>query len=107
MKKIFKIGFALLAVTSLSACGLIYQPVKNEGTIFDAQQVSQIAVGQTKDQVAYILGAPNVVKQFSQDVWYYVQRTVNSRGTASEKTFLVTFKDNKVISFGYQDPSSK
>lgn len=103
MKKIFLLSLAALSVVSLTSCSLIYRPVKNEGTQLDAQQVNQMQKGLNKEQVLYILGTPNVYKTQTADVWYYISRIVDTRGNVTQKTFAVTFKDNKVVSYGYTD----
>lgn len=98
---------ALIMVgATVASCSIIYQPVKNEGTVFNEQQVEKIHQGLNKDQVLYYLGSPNIFNSVSADKWYYVQRDVNNRSKVSQKVYFVEFKDNKVVNFGWVDSAS-
>lgn len=103
MKFVSKALLASVLVVSLSSCGLIYQPVKNQGVVVTQEQVAQIKNGLTHEQVAYLLGSPTGFTQLSADKWYYTSRVIDSRSSVTEKTFYVEFKDDKVVSFGYQE----
>ncbi|RIY31104.1 hypothetical protein CKF54_07615 [Psittacicella hinzii] len=103
MRKLLLICLGALSIFSLSSCSLIYKPVKNEGTVLDQEQVTQLRNGLNKEQVLYILGTPNVYKTLSEDTWYYISRVVDNHGRVTEKVFSVTFVNNIVDSFGYLD----
>lgn len=106
MRKFLLICLTAVSVVSLSACSLIYQPVKTEGSVLEQDQISQLKNGFNKEQVLYLLGTPNVYKTLSEDTWFYISRVVDSRGHVSEKVFAVTFVNNQVSSFGYLDNPS-
>ncbi|MFC6276623.1 outer membrane protein assembly factor BamE [Psittacicella hinzii] len=107
MRKLFLACLTALSVVSLSACSIIYQPVRSEGTVLTNEQVAQIKNGLTKEQVLYILGTPNVYKTLSEDSWYYVTRDISTRGKVTQKIYVVTFQNNKVVSFGNLDNAAK
>ena len=60
-------------VIALALCVIACSPkVDNSGYMKEADIKSQIAPGQTKDQVREKLGSPSSVSTFGSETWYYI-----------------------------------
>lgn len=76
---------ALVAVLSIGACSPI---LDTRGYVPDAAALDQITPGgQTRADVAALLGTPSSVAPFSDDTWIYIQR----------KTETIAFFTPKVV----------
>lgn len=68
---------ALLLVTTifsllLSGCGLVYKMEVNQGNYVTQEMVEKLKVGQTRQQVKFILGTPSTESVFHKDRWDYM-----------------------------------
>lgn len=64
----------LLISVLLSSCTIleVYQPKIQQGNVLDAQQLAQLKLGMSKNEVKQLLGSPVIANIFYQDVWEYV-----------------------------------
>ena len=98
--------FRVLAVVialSVSACSSwIYRIDIPQGNYLEQKDIDTLQIDMTKEQVKFILGSPVLRDAFNNDVWHYVYRfrSGKSKEFDIDKTFSVTFVDNKVISAG-------
>lgn len=78
----------------LSACGLLkpYEAELGQGNFVRADQVEQITLGQTTDQVSFILGTPMLSGLDTEHRWIYTTYSDES-GYAS---LVIEFTDGKV-----------
>jgi outer membrane protein assembly factor BamE len=77
----------VVSVSWLTACASLPRPYRVEvvqGNVLTQEQVAQIKVGQTRDQVREILGSPLLVDPFHANRWDYVF-TIKRQGTASQQ----------------------
>nr|HPG94625.1 outer membrane protein assembly factor BamE [Dokdonella sp.] len=63
---------ALIALVSLSGCGVLYKLDVQQGNLFDKDQVDTLKPGMTKRQVLVVMGSPSIISPFDQDRWDYV-----------------------------------
>ena len=93
MKKALLCLFALLA---LSGCSL-YQPVIDQGNEEALLASAKVKPGMNKQQIADIMGMPQEVAPFDEDVWEYW--FVRSKGTHIEQKqgIQMHFKHNRLI----------
>lgn len=96
-----KLIISFLFVVLLSGCsGWIFRIDVAQGNYIDQDDVDQLRIGMTKEQVVYVLGAPVLRDSFDHDRYYYVyemKRGMKSRGEDFRKDFFVEFEDNKLI----------
>ncbi|GAA5103912.1 hypothetical protein GCM10023211_00810 [Orbus sasakiae] len=91
----------VVAALLLSGCSFVdrwvYRPDINQGNYVTQEQVDQLKVGQTKEQIVYIMGSPMLTSVFGDDVWYYVFRELPQHGYVSQKTYTITFDKKGIV----------
>jgi outer membrane protein assembly factor BamE len=87
-KLLLIVPIALLA----SACGIVYKQPIYQGNLLEKTAVDQLQAGQTKRQVAAMLGTPSIEDPFHAQRWDYTstQRT-NRLGTTEIKNLTLYF----------------
>lgn len=97
--------FILIVLPFVAACasapGLTsrltpYRIDVRQGNFVSQEMVSQLKLGQTKDQVRFILGTPLLTDIFHADRWDYVYRFQPGHGKVTERHVTVYFKDGKL-----------
>ena len=95
------------AVFSLGGCGYVnldptgivrpYRMEIQQGNFITQEMVSQLKLGQTREQVRFILGSPLVTDIFHADRWDYVfsRRRANS-SEVEQRRIVVFFVDGKL-----------
>ncbi|WP_436641021.1 outer membrane protein assembly factor BamE [Microbaculum sp. FT89] len=80
------IGAALCAaVVGLSAC-TTFTTVQRHGYIVSQDQLDQVPVGSSKEQVDFVLGTPSTTATFGNEVYYYISQTTETTAFLSPKT---------------------
>lgn len=97
----------LISTFFLAGCsllnGIIYRPVINQGNYVEKNEVNKLRLGQTKEQVMYIMGSPMLHSIFGGNVWYYVCREQSNHHRIIQKTYTLTFDaQNKLINIKNQ-----
>lgn len=83
----------------LASC---YEVNTIEGNYILPDQLKQITVGVTKQQVFNLIGAPTYKSAFNQEIWYYTYEIYNrklsftAKKITDYKTIIITFANNKV-----------
>ncbi len=91
----------IVFVLSLSACSSwIYRIDIPQGNYLEQKSIDKLQVGMTKEQVKFILGSPVVIDAFNKDTWHYVYKFKSGRSEKlnMQKTFVIKFEENKLIS---------
>jgi len=73
------------------------RPVQ-QGNIFSAKQVAQLQKGQSRRQVARIMGNPVLENEFTPDQWEYVSTRETRHGDHYLKSVIVRFRNDRVVS---------
>jgi outer membrane protein assembly factor BamE len=73
-----------------------YRPDIQQGNFVSAEMLQQLKVGQTRDQVKFVLGTPLVMDAFHADRWDYPFYLARGNGELTTSRVAVYFKDNKV-----------
>ncbi|WP_392561628.1 outer membrane protein assembly factor BamE [Orbus sturtevantii] len=104
------ITILVITMLLLSGCSFVnrwvYRPDINQGNYITQSEIDKLKVGQTKEQVVYIMGNPMLSSVFTDNVWYYIFRELPEHGYVSQKTYTVIFDqrgkvtDVKISSFG-------
>jgi len=107
MKRIVCLALSSLAVPVLILAGCSSTPEITsyltpyridirQGNFVSQEMVAQLKLGQSKDQVRFILGTPLVTDLFHADRWDYVYRFQPGRGEAQQRRLAVYFADGKL-----------
>ena len=87
------IALALLAATS----GCVYRANISQGNIVEEEDLDQVAIGMTRNQVRFLLGTPMIADPFHQNRWDYVYYVKIGRNDATGKRWVtILFEDDTV-----------
>ncbi len=90
---IIAIVLANLAVSS----GCVYRQAISQGNLVAQEDLDQVEVGMTRNQVRFLLGTPLVDDPFHEDRWDYVYFLKVARKDATFKRWVsVFFEDDRV-----------
>ncbi|MGO3892495.1 MAG: outer membrane protein assembly factor BamE [Paenalcaligenes sp.] len=86
----------------LSACGgtkwgFPYKADIQQGNWITSEQVEQLRVGMTREQVRYVLGTPTLQDIFHSDRWDYPYYNKPGYGDVQKRLFTVWFDGNTVV----------
>ena len=92
---------AIMTSISLTGCSLadrlVYRPDINQGNYVSPEAIELLQVGQTKDQVVFIMGSPMLTSAFGGNVWYYVFRQQPQHGKVSQINYAIYFNEMGVV----------
>lgn len=77
---------------ALSACNLIYKLPTRQGNVIEQKQLDQLKVGQTREQVLFLMGTPIAASPFRADRWDYVGYYKSPRGQVANRTVTLFFE---------------
>ena len=87
----------LLLALLLMISGCVYQAPLSQGNLLDSEDVDQIEIGMTRNQVRFLLGTPMIDDPFNLDRWDYVYYLRIGREDASFKRWVsIHFDDTGV-----------
>jgi len=96
MRKIILLGliFSTLAFSS----GCVYRATISQGNLIEQEDLDQLEVGMTRNQVRFLLGTPMIDDPFHASRWDYVYYLKIGRKDATFKRWVsVVFEDNLVV----------
>lgn len=76
-----------------------YRPDIQQGNFVSQEMLAQLKVGQTREQVLFILGTPLLTDVFHAERWDYPFYLARGDGELTTSRVTVHFKDNKVEKF--------
>ena len=76
-----------------------YRPDIQQGNFVSQEMLGQLKVGQTREQVMFILGTPLLTDIFHADRWDYPFYLARGDGELTSSRVSIYFKDNKVEKF--------
>lgn len=92
---------AIMTSITLTGCSLadrlVYRPDINQGNYVSPEAIELLQVGQTKDQVVFIMGSPMLTSAFGGNVWYYVFRQQPQHGKVSQINYAIYFDNRGVV----------
>ncbi len=88
----------LVTILCLSAAGgCVYRAAISQGNLIEQEDVDQVKIGMTTNQVRFLLGTPMVDDPFTRDRWDYVYYLKLTRADAVSKRWIsIYFVDEKV-----------
>jgi outer membrane protein assembly factor BamE len=76
-----------------------YRPDIQQGNFISQEMLAQLKVGQTREQVKFILGTPLLTDVFHADRWDFPFYLARGNGELTTSRVTVYFKDDKVAKF--------
>jgi outer membrane protein assembly factor BamE len=76
-----------------------YRPDIQQGNFISQEMLTQLKVGQTREQVKFLLGTPLLTDIFHADRWDFPFYLARGDGELTTSRVTVYFKDNKVEKF--------
>ncbi len=95
ISKLLVTSTALLLLVATSGC--VFRANIAQGNIVEQDDLDQLEVGMTTNQVRFLLGTPMIDDPFNADRWdyaYYVK--VGRQGTLGKRWVAILFEDGRV-----------
>jgi len=87
----------LLLATMIAATGCVYRANISQGNIVIEEDLDQVELEMTRNQIRFLLGTPMVDDPFHADRWDYVYYVKIGRRDATAKRWVsILFTDDKV-----------
>ncbi len=94
IRNLFLLGLILIFNTSCSNEAFLV----HNGNMPSTDKISQISVGQTRNEVASILGSPSSISSFDGNTWIYMSSTLKKVAFFKPEEL-----DRKVLSINFDD----
>jgi outer membrane protein assembly factor BamE len=93
-----KLILSLLLATVLgTTSGCVYRASLSQGNFLKQEELDQVEIGMTRNQVRFLLGSPMIDDPFHQDRWDYVYYLRIGREKATFKRWVsIHFADENV-----------
>lgn len=101
-----KFALLYLLIVGLSACSsfmkqedraLGYKITVIQGNELSQEQLDQLRVGMTKEEVQLLLGIPQLKNPFRNDTWYYVYTTIKADQLLRKNSLVLQFSGNMLM----------
>ena len=94
-----KILFIALVFSTLAmASGCVYRSSIAQGNLIEQEDLDQVEIGMTRNQVRFLLGTPMIDDPFHQNRWDYVYYLKVGRKDATFKRWISIFFEEDVVS---------
>jgi outer membrane protein assembly factor BamE len=87
---------ALCVALALPACGIVYKLPTRQGNVIEQKQLEQLKIGQTREQVRFLMGTPLAASPFRSDRWDYAAYYKTPRGQLFTRTVSLWFEGDKL-----------
>ena len=100
MKENLKISTSFLLIFLISSCSTFsfYKVPVTQGNIFEDKDIEKLQVGQSMDQVRFILGSPMIRDPFHSNRWDYLNLVTVGEEKIVENKLVVIFDDKNLLS---------
>ena len=95
--KLFFIFIIFLTATSCASLSPYKVPIL-QGNLFEEEDIEKLQVGQSMDQVQFILGSPMIKDPFHSNRWDYLNLITVGDEKIVEKKLVVIFDDENLLS---------
>lgn len=90
--------FLAIALAVLAgASGCVYRANISQGNIVEEEDLDQVELGMTRNQVRFLLGTPMIADPFHQNRWDYVYYVKIGRRDASAKRWVTVLFDDDTV----------
>ena len=99
MKENLKVSTAFLLIFLISACSSFsfYKVPVTQGNIFEDEDIEKLQVGQSMDQVQFILGSPMIRDPFHSNRWDYYYSIQIGDNLIENKKLTIFFNENNQV----------
>lgn len=98
MQRLTKIFYFLIALHLTGCSWILYKPDIQQGNIISQDNIAQLKIGMTVDQVRYIMGTPLLDNTFEPNRWDYVYTLQPGKGRQPiEKKHVTLFFTNGIL----------
>jgi outer membrane protein assembly factor BamE len=88
----------LLLISLIFSAGCVYRANISQGNLIKQEDLDQVEIGMTRNQVRFLLGTPMIDDPFHVDRWDYIYYLRVGREDAGFKRWVtVLFEDGEVI----------
>jgi outer membrane protein assembly factor BamE len=91
-------AFLILGIALAISSGCVYRASISQGNLIKEEDLAQVEVGMTKNQVRFLLGTPMIDDPFSRERWDYVYYLKLGRDDASFTRWVSVFFENDSVS---------
>lgn len=88
---------ALLAGLLTGAAGCVYQAPLAQGNLLKQEDLDQVEVGMTRNQVRFLLGTPMIDDPFHHDRWDYIYYLRIGREKATFKRWVSIYFEGDTV----------
>jgi outer membrane protein assembly factor BamE len=88
----------LFLISAAASSGCVYQAALSQGNLLKQEDLDQVKVGMTRNQVRFLLGTPMIDDPFHEERWDYVYYLKVGRDNATYKRWVSIFFDGDNVS---------
>jgi outer membrane protein assembly factor BamE len=88
---------ALIFTTLAFSSGCVYRASISQGNLIEQEDLDQVEVGMTRNQVRFLLGTPMIDDPFHQARWDYVYYITIGRKSATFKRWVTVVFENDIV----------
>ena len=91
----------------LSGCNIIYKQNIQQGNSLDQEDLDQLEIGMTRNQVSFLLGTPAIQDPFHHDRWDYVSTFSRRGGDPVRRLVTLHFENDRLSEMYGVRPSER
>jgi len=93
-----KFQLLILIIVGFAVCsGCVYRANISQGNLIKQEDLDQVEVGMTRNQIRFLLGTPMIDDPFHADRWDYIYYLKIGRKDAGFKRWVSIFFENDVV----------
>jgi len=92
------IALLLMTFALAISSGCVYRAAISQGNLSKQEDLDQLEVGMTRNQVRFLLGTPMIDDPFTRDRWDYIYYLKLRRDEAAFKRWVSVFFEEDIVS---------
>ena len=89
---------AIILMSLAASSGCVYRQAIAQGNLVEQEDLDQVEVGMTRNQVRFLLGTPMIDDPFHKDRWDYVYYLKIARDDATFKRWISIYFEEGLVS---------